>query len=276
MHNYIIPSRDALEFAAFVEPIEADALLSIESVSRLAGRSWLTARPSWKRSSASPIRKRSSFRPSAFARGSSTRGSPRRAGPRSAHRVGARVQSVALAGAGAWRRAVRLDKRLIELTHLEEDEQDGACAMPHVCCRTFPGAPIPTIAGSSPTTLWPTPLLSGSITRAGRSLLSRPATVICLTKRRFRRIAFPRYRAPTRSGANHRRGDAGRLQHLGGDARRPAARADGMPKGRVILEFAGRPRSTQRRAASVAGAAVCPTDRRRTGDPRVCLSFAER
>ena len=33
MHYYVIPSRDALEFAALVERIEADALLSIESVS---------------------------------------------------------------------------------------------------------------------------------------------------------------------------------------------------------------------------------------------------
>src|ERR1700733_1505257 len=33
MHNYVIPSRDALEFAALVERIEADALLSIETVS---------------------------------------------------------------------------------------------------------------------------------------------------------------------------------------------------------------------------------------------------
>jgi exopolyphosphatase / guanosine-5'-triphosphate,3'-diphosphate pyrophosphatase len=33
MHNYVIPSRDALEFAKLVERIEADALLSIESVS---------------------------------------------------------------------------------------------------------------------------------------------------------------------------------------------------------------------------------------------------
>jgi exopolyphosphatase/guanosine-5'-triphosphate,3'-diphosphate pyrophosphatase len=33
MHNYVIPSRDALEFASLVERIEVDALLSIESVS---------------------------------------------------------------------------------------------------------------------------------------------------------------------------------------------------------------------------------------------------
>ena len=33
MHNYVIPSRDALEFAGLVERIDADALLSIESVS---------------------------------------------------------------------------------------------------------------------------------------------------------------------------------------------------------------------------------------------------
>ncbi len=32
MHNYVIPSRDALEFARLVERIEADALMSIESV----------------------------------------------------------------------------------------------------------------------------------------------------------------------------------------------------------------------------------------------------
>ena len=33
MHNYVIPSRDALEFAKLVERIEADALSAIESVS---------------------------------------------------------------------------------------------------------------------------------------------------------------------------------------------------------------------------------------------------
>jgi exopolyphosphatase/guanosine-5'-triphosphate,3'-diphosphate pyrophosphatase len=33
MHNYVIPSRDALEFARLVERIDADALLSIEAVS---------------------------------------------------------------------------------------------------------------------------------------------------------------------------------------------------------------------------------------------------
>lgn len=33
MHNYVIPSRDALEFARLVERIEAEALLSIEAVS---------------------------------------------------------------------------------------------------------------------------------------------------------------------------------------------------------------------------------------------------
>ena len=33
MHNYVIPSRDALEFARLVERIEVDALLSIEAVS---------------------------------------------------------------------------------------------------------------------------------------------------------------------------------------------------------------------------------------------------
>src|SRR5277367_618796 len=33
MHNYVIPTRDALEFARLVERIEADALLSIEFVS---------------------------------------------------------------------------------------------------------------------------------------------------------------------------------------------------------------------------------------------------
>jgi len=33
MHNYVIPTRDALEFARLVERIEADALMAIESVS---------------------------------------------------------------------------------------------------------------------------------------------------------------------------------------------------------------------------------------------------
>ena len=33
MHNYVIPARDAADFAELVERIEAEALMSIESVS---------------------------------------------------------------------------------------------------------------------------------------------------------------------------------------------------------------------------------------------------
>ena len=75
MHNYVIPSRDALEFAALVERIEVDALLSIETVSRRAGRYWLMAPRCWKRSFVGPTRRRSSFPPLAFVRGLSTRDS---------------------------------------------------------------------------------------------------------------------------------------------------------------------------------------------------------
>ena len=58
MHNYVIPTRDALEFAKLVERIEADALSSIESVSVGApAAARLRRRRCSRRSSARPIRR---------------------------------------------------------------------------------------------------------------------------------------------------------------------------------------------------------------------------
>ena len=113
MHNYVIPSRDALEFARLVERIEVDALLSIEAVSS-ARRPLLAygaavleeiirqANP--KEIVVSALGVREGLLYSRLSRGG--------AGGRSPHRLGAGVQPAARTRAGAWRRAVCLDRPL--------------------------------------------------------------------------------------------------------------------------------------------------------------------
>ena len=111
MHNYVIPSRDALEFARLVERIDADALLSIESVSS-ARRPLLAygaavleeiirqANPEGDRH----LRARRSRGPALFAAPAGD------ADGRPPDRFGAGVQSAALARAGTRGGAFRLDK----------------------------------------------------------------------------------------------------------------------------------------------------------------------
>ena len=69
MHNYVIPSRDALEFAGWSNGSRRTRCCRSSWSRRLAGRSWLTAPRCWRRSSARPVRRRSSFPLLAFARG---------------------------------------------------------------------------------------------------------------------------------------------------------------------------------------------------------------
>ena len=110
MHNYVIPSRDALEFARLVERIEADALLSIEAVSS-ARRPLLAygaavleeiirqANPKEIVISALGVREGLLY----------SRLSPEEQAEDPAHRVRAGIQPASLACAGTWRRAVCLD-----------------------------------------------------------------------------------------------------------------------------------------------------------------------
>ncbi len=111
MHNYVIPSRDALEFASLVERIEVDALLSIESVSS-ARRPLLAygaavleeiirqSNPKEIIVSALGVREGLIY----------SRLTPREQAEDPLILVGARIQPTALAGAGAWRRALCLDE----------------------------------------------------------------------------------------------------------------------------------------------------------------------
>ena len=111
MHNYVIPSRDALEFAGLVERIDADALLSIESVSS-ARRPLLAygaavleeiirqANP--KEIVISALGVREGLLYSQLPPETQDGGSP--------DRFGAGIQSAALAGAGTRGGAFRLDE----------------------------------------------------------------------------------------------------------------------------------------------------------------------
>ena len=113
MHNYVIPSRDALEFARLVERIEAEALMSIESVSS-ARRPLLAygaavleeiirlANP--KEIVISALGVREGLLYSQLPLGDAGGGPP--------DRFGARVQSAPLPRARAWGGTLRLDEPL--------------------------------------------------------------------------------------------------------------------------------------------------------------------
>ena len=153
MHNYVIPSRDALEFAKLVERIEADALLSIESVvvrAPAVARLWRGGaggdHPPGQSEGNRHLRARR-------ARGDALREPVARgAGAGSADRRGARVQRLALARARPCRGAVRLDQPVPRRRAISRRRRRRrGCATPPACSPTSPGAPIPTIAASNPT-----------------------------------------------------------------------------------------------------------------------------
>ena len=111
----------------------------------------------------------------------------------------------------------------------------GVCGTPRAFCPILPGARIPTIAAPRPTILSPTRPLSASTIPRARFSRWRPPTATCPAKTRLPAVARAGDGAPTRSGANPWRGDAGRLQYFRGHAWSSAARPDDCQKGAVVL-----------------------------------------
>ena len=273
MHNYVIPSRDALEFARLVERIEVDALMAIEAVSS-ARRPLLAygaavleeiirlANP--KEIVISALGVREGLLYLAASHGDSGGGS--------ADRLRPRVQPPALARARARGGAFRMDQPAVcVLAPRGRRGRPAAAArrLPPVGyflarpsrlsrhaglrsrrqCRLHRGRP-------------PVPGVSGARRRISPSF-----------ERGFRHaaVALAGERAPTRPGAHHRRRDAGRLQHFGGHARRAAPGADDLRQGPRGADPAGGTRAAEQRTTAIPDAAVRPADRRRSGDPGVAV-----
>ncbi len=52
MHGYVIPARDAAEFASLVERVDTESLVAVGAISqRSAGPRWPMARSCWRKSS---------------------------------------------------------------------------------------------------------------------------------------------------------------------------------------------------------------------------------
>jgi exopolyphosphatase len=236
MHNYVIPSRDALEFAGLVERIDADALLSIESVSS-ARRPLLAYGAAVLEEIIRHLRARRSRGAALFA----TPAGDADGGPPDS--FGAGIQSAAFAGAGTRGGAFRLD-----------EPADGV----HTSCgrRGRPASPPCGLPPLGHFLARPSRLSRRAGLRPcrqcrihwGRSPLSRllgacggvPSSVE--RRLRYSSVTIARDCTSTRSRANSRRRDAGRLQHFGGHAGRSAARADDLRQGPGRVDPPRRPR----------------------------------
>ena len=265
MHNYVIPSRDALDFARLVERIEAEALLSIEAVSS-ARRPLLAygaavleeiirqANPKEIVISALGVREGLLYSQLPFE---------------------AQAQDPLIASAWEFNRLrsrapehgeelFGWTSRLMASTHLEEDEEDrrlrhAACLLSDISWRAHPDyrgtQAYDLVANAAFIGVdHPFPRLS----RAG-------CRVPPFVQRRLRDapIAFASERASTRSGAHSRGGNAGRLQHLRRHAGDPAARSLGLRAGPGGADAALRSRASQQRTAPIPDASVRSSHRRR-------------
>ena len=131
MHNYVIPARDALEFAALVQRVEAETL-STDRVGLAARRPLLAygalvlerssscAKPP-KEVVVSALGVREGLLYSAARRRASAHAGP-------AARRGARAQRAALALAAAWRGADRLDRPFHASSGLDETAEEKRAA----------------------------------------------------------------------------------------------------------------------------------------------------
>ncbi len=145
MHNYVIPSRDALEFARLVERIEADAL-DVDRIGlvRAASASRLRRRGARGDHPAGQPEERSSSPRSAFARACSSRSfrsetqeeDPLIVSAREFNRLRSRAPS-------HGEELFDWTSRLLASSHLEEDEEDrrlrhAACLLSDISWRAHP------------------------------------------------------------------------------------------------------------------------------------------
>ena len=188
MHNYVIPTRDALEFARLVERIEADALLSIEAVSS-ARRPLLAygaavleeiirqAPPKEIVMSALGVREGLLY---ARLPPDARREDPLIVSAREFNQLRSRAlatrRNCSHGRAGSWIRPSSARTKTIY-----------ACVTPPASCPTFHGARTPTTGAHRPTISSSTRRSSASITRPERFWRWPPRIGICRTKTSFRR-----------------------------------------------------------------------------------------
>ena len=277
MHNYVIPSRDALEFAKLVERIEADALSSIESVS--SARRPLLAygaavleeiirlyEPSEIVISALGVREGLLYeRLSASERAKD----PLIEAASEFNNLRSRAPAHA-------EELFRWSSAFLASTHLDETAQEirlrqAACLLSDVAWRA------------------PSRLSRRTIPRHDRqrqsdrrrpwfARLSRPHDCVSprFQQRGNRRgVALARLGAATRSRPHSRRGDARRLHSLGGDAGGVAAHADDRRARQSDADPAAGTRRTQQRQVAEPLETIFAPDRRRSGGARHRLTDAE-
>ena len=189
MHNYVIPTADALEFARLVERIEVDALMAIEAVS--AARRPLLAYGAAVLEEIIRIAAPKEIVVSVLGvrEGLLYSQLPPEIQAEDPLIVSAqRIQPPALARAGPRGGAVRLDDAPPRTRRISRrTTKTGACDTPPVFFPTFPGARIRIIAAPRPTTWSPTRPSSGSTIPPAPFSRSPPPIAISRTRISSRR-----------------------------------------------------------------------------------------
>ena len=269
MHNYVIPTRDALEFAKLVERIEAEALTSIESVS--AARRPLLAYGAAVLEEIIRRRQPKEIVISALGvrEGLLFEGLSPAEQAQDPLIVAARQFNLLRSRApGHAEELFHWTSQFLGTTHLEETAGGDAAAprrLPAFRHRLARPSRL-----SRRTVLRPRRQRRLHRPRPSLARLSRARGVLPPRLERPGRqpaVALAGVGAPARSRANPRRGDARRLHRFGRHARRVAAHADGGREGPHRADAAERSRRAQQRPAADPAAAVRPADRRRSGGP---------
>ena len=274
MHNYVIPSRDALEFARLVERIEAEALLSIEAVSS-ARRPLLAygaavleeiirqANPKEIVISALGVREGLLYSQLPRERQSED---PLIVSAREFNRLRSRAPAHG-EELFAW------TGQLIASTHLEEDEEDrrlrhAACLLSDISWRAHPDN-----RGVQAYDL---------VANAAFIGVDHPSRAFLALAAAYRHLSSEVFISPqSRTLVTARQLDRARI--LGAAMRVAYNISAAMPgvlpdapmiceKGRVDSDPPGGTRPAQQRASAFAHAAIRPPHRRRPGDPGLVVS----
>ena len=275
MHNYVIPSRDALEFARLVERIEADALMAIEAVSS-ARRPLLAygaavleeiirqSNPKEIVISALGVREGLLFSQL-----------PRETQEEDPLIVSAReFNSLRSRAPAHGEELFEWTNRLFASSHLEEDEEDrrlrhAACLLSDISWRSHPD-----YRGTQAYDL---------VANAAFIAVDHPSRAFLALAAAYRHLSNEDFVTPqSRSLVSARQLDRARI--IGAAMRVAYNISAAMPgvlprasmicdKGRVVLDLAGGTRALERRTPAIPDAAVREADRWGSGNPRFALKL---
>ena len=277
MHNYVIPTRDALEFAKLVERIETEALTSIETrVGAPAVRCSPMARWCWRRSSAARTPKEIVISALGVREGLLYEGlSPEDAGAGSAASIAAREFNMLRSRApGHGEELFAWTSRSWRPRHLEETPEEkrlrhAACLLSDIGWRAHPD-----YRGEQ--SLRPRRQRRLRRRRPSRARLSRARRVLSPCVGRPGGRARMRARWCRRASSTARACSARRCASPISSRRRcPAccrARRWSVRQRPRRADAAARSRRAQQRPAAEPAASIRPPDRRRSGGPRGELS----